>query len=246
MIRCLRPVWMVSALVCAVSPAVAGTARVRVPPAPPTVTQAAVMAQVQQLMERVRQLEQSNLALSRRVSELSAAQATSGSAAAVSAAPSEARLQALEQQVQGMASEPTTQSSALVAPDAGPRVEGAWVAVAQQVNAQGSGSGRRQSAVNYRGDLVATLSAGQVGEAKGTLVGHLRLGQGTGLSTRPTYSSTVNSTTFEAGSGSDNTYAILAEAHYTLDWALGGGADAGGRGRAAFADDGQDGCLCVL
>lgn len=215
MIRCLRPVWMASALVCAASPVVADTARPPVAPAPlaapQTATPAAVLAQVQQLMERVRQLEQSNLELSRRISELSVAEGSRGAAPGVSAAPGEVRLQALEQQVQGMAQQ---------AP--GPRLEGSLVALAQQVNARGSETGRRQSAVNYRGDLVATLSAGTLGAAQGTLVGHLRFGQGTGLSIRPSYSSTVNSTTFEAAAGSDDTYAIVAEAHYTLDWALGG------------------------
>ncbi|HEX5372537.1 MAG TPA: carbohydrate porin [Aquabacterium sp.] len=222
MIRSLRPVWMASALACLVSPAVAGASRPSVAPAPQTATQAAVLAQVQQLMERVRQLEQSNQELSRRISELSATERSRSAPTVVSPVPNEVRLQALEQQVQGMAQQVTQGSATVAPPDSGPRFEGSLVALAQQVNARGSDTGRRQSAVNYRGDLVATLSAGALGQAQGTLVGHLRFGQGTGLSIRPSYSSTVNSTTFEAAAGSDDTYAIVAEAHYTLDWVLGG------------------------
>lgn len=225
MIRCLRPVWMASVLACmAVGPAAAGRARAPMAPSSQTPTQAAVMAQVQQLMERVRQLEQSNEALSRRISELSASQGAQSVAPVAAAAPSEARLQALEQQVQGMVRESTPSGSATaVPPDTGLRVEGALVAVAQQVNAKGSDTGRRQSALNYRGDLIATLPTGGLGQAKGTLTGHLRFGQGVGVATRPTFSSTVNSTAFEVAAGSDETYAIVAEAHYTLDWALDGG-----------------------
>jgi len=187
-------------------------------------------AQVQALMARVQQLEQSNQALSQQVRELSAA--ARPTAAVPAPAASEARLQQLESRQQTLAQQVQVieqQAASAPADDDGPAdegglsIEGAVVAVAQQVNARGSDTGRRRSALNYRGDLLATLPLGSLGEAKGTLVGHLRFGQGTGVATLPTHSSTVNSTAFEVAAGSDETYAIVAEAHYTLDWSLGTG-----------------------
>jgi high affinity Mn2+ porin len=201
--------------------------------AQPTATQAAVLEQVNQLMERVRQLEQSNQALTQQVKELRAHDAGHDMGAV---AQEEARLRALEQQqmtlkehVKAMTHPAEAAQAAAAAPadDKGLKVTGTLVTVVQQVNAKGSGDGERQAALNYRGDLVATMPAGDIGSAKGSVAGHLRFGQGQGLALRPTYSSTANSTAFEATAGSADTYAIVAEAYYRLDWAFGGEQAAG-------------------
>ena len=77
--------------------------------------------------------------------------------------------------------------------------------------------------LNYRGDLSATLSGGSLGDAQGTAFAALRFGQGAGVTLRPTYTSTVNSTAFESAGGSEETYAIVAQAWYQLTWALNDG-----------------------
>ena len=68
-----------------------------------------------------------------------------------------------------------------------------------------------------------SLPAGYVGEARGTALAQLRFGQGGGVATRPTHTGTVNSTTFEAEAGSDQTYAVIAQALYHLEWPLDAG-----------------------
>jgi hypothetical protein len=188
---------------------------------------------VRKLVERVQQLEQRNQALERRVQELTPASRTAAAAAASAQGPGawgtapDARLQQVERQQQVL----QQQVSALAAPaepvdesgDDGVSVEAGVVAVVQGVNGGGSADGNGQSRANYRGDVLVTLPAGAIGDARGTAVGHLRFGQGAGLGLRPTYTGTVNSTTFEPAAGSDETYAIVAQAYYQLDWPLDAG-----------------------
>ena len=57
---------------------------------------------------------------------------------------------------------------------------------------------------------LGTVAA--LGDAKFSGFGHLRFGQGSGVGLRPAYTATVNSIPFEAGAGSDETYAIVAQA----------------------------------
>lgn len=106
---------------------------------------------------------------------------------------------------------------------AGPTVEIGVITVAQQINAGGADAGRRESRLNYRGDVVVSWPLGSVAGAPGTAVGQLRFGQGGGVRPRPTYTGAVNSSSFEAAGGSDETYAVVAQAYYQLGWALDGG-----------------------
>jgi hypothetical protein len=184
----------------------------------------ALAARVDKLLQRMQQLEQRNQALERRVEQLSKA-GGAPSASPASAGPwgtrlqdVEGRQQALQTQVDALARAPEDEGG-----DDGLQVEGGIVAVFQQVNAGGGASGDKQGRVNYRGDVVATLPVGALGDARGTAVGQLRFGQGGGVALRPTHTGTVNSTTFEAAAGSDETYAVVAQAYYQLDWALDGG-----------------------
>lgn len=130
-----------------------------------------------------------------------------------------------------MAQSAVTQSAAPDSPaiaSAGLVVEGSVAAVLQQVNGGGTTEGTRQRRASYRGDLTASLPAPGVGESRGSIFGHLRLGQGEGLTTRPTYTGSVNSLAFETSGGSGSSFAILAELFYQLDLALGQGIGASG------------------
>ena len=59
-----------------------------------------------------------------------------------------------------------------------------------------------------------------IGAGEGSLVAHVRFGQGEGLSTVPTYTGAVNSLAFDSGEPRSNTTAILAQLYYQLQ--LGG------------------------
>jgi len=87
--------------------------------------------------------------------------------------------------------------------------------VAQQVNGGGSASGQRQSRPNGRADMTVTLPLESGERAENTLFAHVRAGHGRGVSLRPTFTSTTNSTGFDTD-GHDDGYAIVAQAWYQL------------------------------
>lgn len=189
----------------------------------------ALAQQVQELLDRVQQLEARNQSLERRIEGLSKA-ATPASAGRGADSPdgADARLksieqqqQVLEQQVQALVRPPEPEEDA-VADVAGPTFEGSLLGVYQQVNRKGSDRGSSLGRFSYRGDLTASMPAGTIGDARGSVFGHLRFGQGNGVALRPTHTGTVNSTTFDAA-GSDDTHAIVAQAYYQLEWPLDGG-----------------------
>jgi high affinity Mn2+ porin len=194
-------------------------------------TEKALAAQMQQVLERMRQLEQRNQELERRVQELSKAvpppSAVSGPDAGQWGAARDARLVQVEKQQQDLKQEVKSLVRPVEAPEGadegGHKVEASVVAVMQRVNRAGSDGGRSQGRINYRGDVLVTVPAGSFGEARGSAVGQLRFGQGGGVTTRPTHTGAVNSTTFEAAAGSDQTYAVVAQAYYQVGWPLDGG-----------------------
>lgn len=107
-----------------------------------------------------------------------------------------------------------------------------FVGVGQAIDSRSADAGTDETRGNGRGDLVAELPGGTVADGAGRIVAHLRFGQGGGVSLRPTYSSTPNSTAFEAADGSRAIHAIVAEAYYRIDVPVApGGAGAGPRGR---------------
>ena len=111
------------------------------------------------------------------------------------------------------------------APTTTRQVGGSIAAVVQGTNSAGTPDGASRSRATYRGDLTAdvTTVAGVVA-LEG--FGHLRFGQGRGLSLRPTYTSTANSLAFEIEPGRDHSYAILAEAWAQAEWRLSDADDA--------------------
>lgn len=87
--------------------------------------------------------------------------------------------------------------------------------VAQKV-AAGTASAIDETRANYRGDVSVTLPGGEMGNTEGKIFAHFRLGQGAGISLRPTYTSTANTTAFETNAGPDDSFGILAQAWYQL------------------------------
>ena len=88
--------------------------------------------------------------------------------------------------------------------------------VLQKVGVGGTASATDETRANYRGDVSVTLPGGKMGNAEGKIFAHVRLGQGAGIGLRPTYISTANTTAFETNAGSDDSFAILAQAWYQL------------------------------
>ena len=188
-------------------------------------SRAKLQIQMQQLLDRIQKIEQQNVDLTHRVQELTAqatkAQPVTSLVASVPAdterlARVERQSKALQQQVDDL------QAPAPESGGGAPAFTAGVLAVGQNVNVGGAASGAQESRINYRVDLTAELDAGTSGDAKGKVFAHVRLGQGTGLSTVPTYTSTLNTTGFEAAAGPNDSFGILAQAYYQLEWPLDG------------------------
>jgi len=79
----------------------------------------------------------------------------------------------------------------------------------------------KEAQLNWRGDVVATLPAGNIGSSKGTIFAHLRMGQGRGLQSVANSYSSPNATSFQRPGADASDAAIdLAEAWYQLDMPL--------------------------
>ena len=121
------------------------------------------------------------------------------------------RLKAVEFQTLSMQKQ-ARQISALE----GITVGASLTSVVQKVGADGAASGAGESRANYRGDVSVSLPGGKMGDVEGKIFAHFRLGQGTGVSLRPTYTSTVNTTAFQTAVGADDSFAIMAQGWYQL------------------------------
>lgn len=208
-----------------------------------------LQAQMRALIERVNALEKRNQELESQVKALAATKPApvAQQTAQPAAAALESRVQALEahnaQLDQALQSDRLSENEPELATrlkaaeidaaeakskaarvDAfdGVSVEGSLVGVAQQLNAAGAASGKRESRLDYRGDLNLTVPAGEVGASEGKFFAQLRFGQGEGVGLRPAYTGAVNSVAFQtAASQPDDSFAILAQAWYQLDTPLG-------------------------
>lgn len=125
------------------------------------------------------------------------------------------RLKTLEQQTQALA-KPAQRMQALE----GVQLSASLVSMAQQAPAGLSEAGRRQTRLNYRGDLQVQAPAGEWGDVQAQAFAHLRFGQGEGLALRPGYSSGPNTLAFQTGDDADASFAILAQAGLQLDLPL--------------------------
>lgn len=168
----------------------------------------ALLTQLKALAERVERLEAQNTQLrsaleSDRISENEPELAT--------------RLKAVEAQQQAL----QAPASQLIEALDGISVEASLTGMAQQArrgDLDDPSAGRSRS--NYRGDIAVTLPGGTFDKNTGKIFVHARFGQGEGLALRPTYTGSINSTTF-AGSDPDDTQFTLAQAWYQLDMPLG-------------------------
>lgn len=176
-----------------------------------------VEARLDALAARLAELEAQNQALR---TEVKALRGTAAAQPGNWGAPLAERVQAVEARINQMQTPPPPVS---VAEADGPTVEGSVLAVGQHVGSSGGADGASQSRLNWRGDVTVALPLGTVrslGNARFDAFGHLRAGQGGGVALRPTYSATPNSVPFEAGAGSSETYAIVAQAWGQMTWPL--------------------------
>lgn len=179
--------------------------------ADPAADNAALLAELKRLVQRVEALERQNKDMekalaSERLSEQEPELAT--------------RVKYVESQLDAIKGPATKLVEALD----GVAVEGSITAVAQRTGKRNTGSGQDESRTNYRGDLTVEMPAGSMGDNEGTFFAHLRFGQGNGIGLRPTYTSTPNTVGFEKAEGPDDSFAILAQAWYQLKMPLNYGA----------------------
>ncbi|AKU13837.1 hypothetical protein AzCIB_3944 [Azoarcus sp. CIB] len=127
------------------------------------------------------------------------------------------RLKAVEERTNSMGA-PTRLASALE----GIAIEGSVAAVAQQINGRARDNGERESQLSWRGDLGITVPAGDLGRGTGEFFTQLRMGQGESFTRlHPSFTAAFNSLAFQTGGGSEETYAIVAQAWYQLTTPLG-------------------------
>lgn len=76
----------------------------------------------------------------------------------------------------------------------------------------------KESQLNWRGDVTVTLPGGKIGDSKGTIFTHVRMGQGRGVGAVNNSYSSPNATAFQRP-GADNSDAAidLVQAWYQLD-----------------------------
>jgi hypothetical protein len=171
--------------------------------APAFATDAAVLAELKRLSERIEALEKQNKELEKslateRLSEQEPELIT--------------RLKAVEFQTLSMQKQ-ARQIEALE----GIAVGASLTSVVQKVGAGHTATGVSETRANYRGDISVSLPGGEIGNSEGKIFTHFRFGQGNGLGLRPTYTSTANTTAFEVGSTpADDSFGILAQAWYQL------------------------------
>jgi hypothetical protein len=81
----------------------------------------------------------------------------------------------------------------------------------------------KESQLNWRGDVTVTLPGGKVGNSKGTIFTHVRMGQGQGVGSVNNSYSSLNATAFQRpGADSSDAAIDLVQAWYQLDVPLGG------------------------
>ena len=175
-------------------------------PAPAAATDLGVHAELSRLTQRLEQLETDNRRLYARLAEIE----------------TEEREEAMSSRLDDLEIELLTlrrQARAIEAVE-GVSAGAAMTLVAQRALAGDAGAADSQ--LNYRADVSVTLPGGEIGDARGHLFAHFRLGQGEGLMLpQPGFSSTPNSTAFELSEG-DDAAAVLAQAWYQLDVPLDG------------------------
>jgi hypothetical protein len=203
-------------------------------PAYAALDEAALLAQLKSMAQRLQLVEERNPAMERRLAatpavplapnpderlrKLERAQADTdralGSERLSEAEPElVTRLKAVEYQALSMQKQ-TRQIEALE----GITVSAAVVSMLQHAGKDGGAEGQAQTRLNYRGDVALTLPGGGFGNAEGQIFTQLRFGQGSGVALRTTFTATPNTTTFEVGgvADPDSSFAVLGQLWYQL------------------------------
>ncbi|MBI3141035.1 MAG: transporter, partial [Rhodocyclales bacterium] len=190
---------------------------------------AALLAELKKLAERMEKLEKRNTELEKKLEQSNAGEQRlkaleEHQAQADKALQTErlsekepemvTRLKAVEFQTLSMQKQ-ARQIEALEGITVGASLTG----VVQKVNRSGAASATRESRANYRGDVSVTLPGGDMGDMEGQIFTQFRFGQGNGVGLRPTYTSTPNTTAFQVTgvNDPDSSFAILAQAWYQLN-----------------------------
>lgn len=174
---------------------------------------------VQQLLQRVEQLEASNKRLQSQLEQGARAKAPAPSASAQQAAQTEAadldrRVGDVEAQVASL-KQPSKVEQALEGVSVG-----ASVAMVSQSAQRGATVGDKGQ-LNYRADVEVEVPFAKVGDAGDSkLFFHVRAGQGEGLQfVSPTFTATPNTTAFFL-QNSDDSATIIGQAWYQLSYPL--------------------------
>lgn len=193
---------------------------------PAVADDAALLAEIRKLAERIDKLEARNRELEKRLTSAQTAEtrikALEDARADTDAALASDRLSDKEPELVTRLKAVETESldrkkqSAMLEALEGISVNASLTGVVQQVNAGGSATSERESRANYRGDVTVTLPGGSIGDTEGKIFTHFRFGQGSGVTLRPTFTSTPNTTAFQTAAGPDDAYAIVAQAWYQL------------------------------
>jgi hypothetical protein len=188
--------------------------------APALADDAALLAEIRKLAERIEELEQRlepTHATEARIKALEDVQTqTALGLASDRLSDKEPELATRLKAVEAESLERRKQSAMMEALE-GISVGGSLTGVIQQANPGGSADNARQSRANYRGDVTVSLPGGSIGDVEGKIFTHFRFGQGSGVELRPTFTSTPNTTAFRAAAGPSDAYAIVAQAWYQLD-----------------------------
>jgi hypothetical protein len=195
------------------------------PAAPARADDAALLAEIRELAQRVDKLEQRNRDLERRLEASEATetrvkpleQAQAETKPALASDSSSERDPAIAERVEAVeAHPPGSRKQELIEALENVDLTASLTGVVQQVNGSGATEGGRESRASYRGDVGITLPGGRMGDVEGRIFTHLRFGQGSGVSLRPTFTSTPNSTAFQTAASPDDAYGIVAQAWYQL------------------------------
>lgn len=221
MMRRLQRPWPARSLVAAAALALLGAPALAAGDGAPT------QADFRKLMERVERLEQRNRELESalessrgadaRLKKLEQAQQQTDAALSTERlSEKEPELVTRLKAIEFMSLDMQKQARQIEALE-GISVGASLTAVVQGVNGAGSDSDKRQTRANYRGDVTVALPGGSMGNAEGSIYTQFRFGQGSGPGLRPSYTSTVNTTAFQAEAGASDAYLLLAQAWYQLD-----------------------------
>lgn len=173
------------------------------------VTMADLMQELKRLSARVEKLERRNTELETELEKALESEHVSEKEPEIAT-----RLKAVESQALSMQKQARTIEAL-----EGVTTSVGFTTVAQHASGGATTVNRGQSELNYRADVAVTLPTGDIGNAKGKLFGHVRIGQGRGLGKLRTSYSGSNASAFQLGGVTqpEDSAVMLAQAWYQAD-----------------------------